>query len=553
MRYNDDENNKVKRWLKIGAWTFGIALFLFVGLFFLTIWLENKLERMVAEQSDGVYELQLHGLQLSPFIGNLSVDSLSLTPDYERWQQLNSQYKDVSPTLMDLQSREIALNGLNYLAVLFGSDPQLDEFIIENPEMLVTMMRKDTTSQEEPLHASVPDRIKGLQIGQIDLGSGKVSYRDDTDTASTIFSIQQFNLTVDDIRLDSQSFQAQDRAYYAARVIFNAEQAAFFTSDKLYRLTADSIVMNTDSSMLQAKQVSLNPTTDPTSMAEAKGEATAYMESDIPLIALTGIDFPEHSRNSNLIARHLLIQEPSLDIFKDKKNFENKYKRPFPHEIVQNVQVKFLVDTVELTSGFIKYETIVPEAAERGLFTLENLEITVSNFSNMPEHISMENPAVVQANGLVMGKTRANITSRMPLLEENGYHTLVGEVASTDPKILNPMVAPTAFIRIESGQISRGSVDLELTNEQATGTFRLIYSNFEIELLSKGTGGDQSLGKEILSELANWVAVKESNPGSEGEQPRVAEVDVAHEDENSIFNFWAKCLMDGFKSIATIM
>lgn len=553
MRYKNDKKNKGKRWLKIGAWFFGIALFLFVGLFFLTIWLENKMERMVAEQSDDVYELQLHGLQLSPFIGNLSIDSLSLNPDYERWQQLSSQDKDVSPTLLDLQSKAIELNSLNWLAVLFGSDPQLDELIIQHPEVVMTEMRRDTTAQEEPLHASVPERLKGLQIGLIDLDSGKISYRDDTDTALTVFSIQQFNLTVNDIKLDSQSFQAQDRAYYAANIVFDADRATFFTSDNLYKVFADSLLLNTESRMIQAKQVSLEPTTDPTSMAKIKGEATAYMEAEIPLIALKGVDFPEHSRNNNFIAQHLLIQEPSLEIFKDKKNFENKYKRPFPHEMVQNLQTKFLVDTVELKSGFIKYETIVPEAAEQGLFTLEKLEVTVSNFSNMPEHMSMEHPAVVQANGLVMGKVMTHISSRMPLLNENGYHTLSGEIQEADPEILNPIMEPTAFMRIESGYINRGSVDLELTNEQATGTFRLIYSNFEIELLSKGTGGDQSLGKEILSELANWVAVKESNPEDEGEQPRVAEVDVAHEDKNSIFNFWTKCLMDGFKSIATIL
>ncbi|WP_162051366.1 DUF748 domain-containing protein [Pontibacter pamirensis] len=523
-----------------------------MGLFFLTIWLENKLERMVAEQSDGVYELQLHGLQLSPFIGNLSLDSLSLVPDYERWQQLNSQNKNASPTLLDLQSSDISLNGLNYLAVLLGRDPQLDELLIENPEMLVTMMRKDTTTQGKPLHASVPNRIKGLQIGQVDLDSGKVSFRDDTDTASTIFSVQQFNLTVDDIKLDSQSFHAQDKAYYAARIVFNAEQAAYFTSDGLYKLTADSVSLNTEKRTLQAKQVVFKPTTDPFTLAQTKGEATSHTNLEIPLFALNGVDYPAHSRKGDFIVKHALIQDPSLYVFKDKKNFSNETRRPLPHEIVQNMQTRFLLDTFELNNGFARYEEIVPKAAERGNISLEDIEVSISNFSNIPAHISMENPAVVQITGMIMGKAPASLTSRLPLLNENGYHTLHVEVEAFDPEILNPMIAPTAFVRVESGKISRGSMDAELTNDKATGTLKLIYSNFEIELLSKGTGGEQSFGKEILSEVVNWVAIKESNSGDDGEQPRVGEIDVTHNEKKSIFSYWTNCIIDGFMSIATI-
>ncbi|GAB3527041.1 hypothetical protein GCM10027443_02990 [Pontibacter brevis] len=497
--------------------------------------------------------MQLYGLQLSPFIGNVSVDSLSLMPDYERWEQLHSQNQDVQPMLLDVQSKSIDVVGVNYLAVLFGKDVDVDEVSIVQPELQMTVMREDTTSQQKPLHQSVPDKLKGLKIGHIRLDRGKISYRDGTkDNIKEVASIGQYHLTIDDVKLDSQSFQAQDRAYYANSILFEAAQGRFLTPDGLYRLTSDSLRLNTQGRMLEAKQVVLDPTTDAAGMARAKGESVSYMEIEVPVISFNGVDYPAHSRKGHFIARQLLIHDPSFYIFKDKKNFSNKTKTPLLHEMVQNMPTKFLLDSLKLKSGFIEYEEIVPEAAVRGRMTLENLNISMSNFSNMPEHISMENPAVAHVRGVVMGKVPANMTVRMPLLAENGYHTVHGEVASANPEILNPIIEPTAFMRIESGHISRGSVDLEFTNEQATGTMHLIYSNFEVELLSKGTGGEQSLGKEILSELANWIVIKESNPGDAGEEPRVGEVEVQRNEKKSMFSYWARGLIDGFKSIATI-
>lgn len=111
----NNTNRKAKRWLTVGAWVFGLAVLLFVGLFFFTNWMQGKLERMVQEQSDGVYRLNLHGLEVSPFIGSVSVDSLSLQPDYERWQQLQQQGAKTAGTLLDLRAHAIQLQGVNLL------------------------------------------------------------------------------------------------------------------------------------------------------------------------------------------------------------------------------------------------------------------------------------------------------------------------------------------------------------------------------------------------------------------------------------------------------
>ncbi|GAA4427623.1 hypothetical protein GCM10023188_10940 [Pontibacter saemangeumensis] len=525
-----------------------MSLLLFVGFFFFTIWLQAKLERTVQKRSNGVYKLQLYGLQASPFTGLLSADSLSLVPDYGRWQQLQQQ--QVAQTLLCLKSSHIELQGLSLINVLFGRPLTLSLLEVQQPDLLVTVMREDTTQQQKPLYQTAQGILKGLQIGQIDVNSARLQYRKGPDAAENILSIDFFDLTVDDFKLDSQSFQAPDRAYYANKILVEAGKASLLFPDGTYRGSTDSIYINTESRALMAKQVKLKPTTDPAGLSRAKDRAVSYTELVVPEVRFSGLNYPAHSRHNNFIARHLLITGPELKAFKDKQNFENKGSKPLPHELAQQIQTKFLLDSVEVNSCYIHYSELVPKAAKPGNISLQQLNIKMRNVSNMPAHISEKNPAVIQASGLVMGKLPMHLEVYMPLLNENGYHRIKGEIGSGNPEILNPILGPTAFVRFESGHVSRGRFKVELNNDRATGTFHLLYRNLEIELLSKGTGGEQSVGKEILSELASWLALKDSNPAEQGERPRVGKINVSRNRENSVFSYWKDCLMDGFLSVA---
>ena len=550
MRTHDEKNIRAKHWLKIGAWLMGIALLLFVGLFIFTNWLQHKLEQSVQKQSKGVYRLAIFGFQVSPFAGTLSADSLSLVPDYSRWHALQSQHQEVSRTLLDLQTNTLQLRGINFFSILIGQDVKLSLVEVGQPHLLMTTMREDTTAQHKPFHETVTGIMHGLAVDKIDVNDARLEYRKSPGAAESIFSIQRFNLTIADFQLDSQSFQAQDRAYYANGVILAATNAAYLFSEGDYRLSTDSLYLNTERRSLLAKQLKLNPTSDPASLARRKGKAVSFTKLEVPEVSISGLNYPEHSRHSNFMAQHLLITNPQMSSFKDKQRFENKGRQPLPHELVQQMQTKFLLDSVEVLNGYFRYAELVPKAAERGHINVQNLNITLLNLSNIPQHMSDKKPAIAHVNGVLMGKVPVQLSVYMPLLNKNGYHRIEGKIASGNPEVLNAMVAPTAFVRFESGYVSRGSFEVELNEERATGKLHLLYSNFKIDLLSKGTGGEQSFGKEVLSKLANWLVIKQSNPDDKGEVPRVGNINVTRNPENSVFGYWKDCLLDGFMSIA---
>ncbi|MCX2739218.1 DUF748 domain-containing protein [Pontibacter anaerobius] len=547
MQNDKNQNsNKVKKWLKVVAWVVGVAQLLFIGLFFFTAWLEHKIERMVADQSKGVYKLQVYGLETSPFIGSLSVDSLALTPDFKKWQALSEQGQKVPRTLLNLQASAINLRNFNYAKALFSQDVQLDELKVQQPKLLMTVMRPDTTEEHKPLHETVKGFIKGLKIGRIDVREAGLNYRKGS-SSDTLFALRKFDLVVTDYQLDSASFQAKDRAYYAQKYKLMVSEAFYLLSDNLYKATADSILIDTESETILVNSVQLKPTVEPAALARAKGKAVTYQEVEVRQASFKGVDFRAHSRDNSIRVKHLALQKPSLVAFKDKQHFEDKGTKELPHDMVQSIKTSFLIDFLELIDGYIRYAELVPKAVERGHISFHKLNVSITNLSNIPEQISMDNPALVQASTMVMDRAKLELTIRLPLLQENGYHTLEGRIGETNLQVLNPILMPAAFVQVQSGHISRGTFKAELSRNRANGSMLLLYNNLHIELLTKGSGGDQGLGKEVLSFLANKVAIESSNP-EVGEEPRTGNITVTRDSQKSVFNYWKECLTSGFFS-----
>lgn len=541
-----EKSPKVNKWLKVAAWVTGAALILFVGLFFFTIWLEQKVERLVTDQSKGVYKLQLHGLKISPFLGNLAADSVLLQPDYTKWKELSLQGQEVPRVLLDLRTGPVNLRNLSHMKALFERQVQLAELEVQKPILLLSVMRPDTTSSHLALHETAKGFLKGLAIGNIKVQQASMFYCRGA-TTDTLSSVRDIQLVVDDFRLDSASFAAKDRAYYAKMHKLTAASTHLLLSDELYKLSTDSLLIDTESGEVLLQQVKIMPLAEPAAMARAKGEAVTHQEAAAELLTLRGVDFGEHSRTNKVHIKHVLLQTPTLNAFKDKKNFQDKGNKRLPHEMAQSIKTPFKLDSIEVRSGYIRYAELAPEAEERGHIAFHHINALITNLSNMPEQVTIKKPAVIQAKTWVMDRANLDVTIRLPLLHDAGYHTIEGTIGETNLQLLNPILIPTSFVKLESGQVRSGKFRAELSQAAANGSMTLIYNNLKVDLLSKDADKDQSFGKKLLSKLANKVAIKESNP-SKGEEPRVGEISVSRDPQKSVFNYWKECLSSGFLS-----
>lgn len=545
-----ERNNKSKKWLIAGAVVLVLGILFFVGLHVFTSWFENKLETTVHEQSDGVYTLKLYGFQASPFVGSVSVDSMSLQPDLATWDSLKNTGGEVSRTLLELNTAGVQLSRLSFFDMMFRKKVDLGSLSVSQPTLTVTAMLQDTTSAHKPLHETASGLLKNLHIGKIKAEKANFSYLEAIKEKKEVFALENFNLAVAALTLDSASFNDKRKAYYSDNIEIAAASSRYTIPDDFYMITTDSVRIGTRDKSFSASNLHVKPTVGPTAMAKAKGRAVTYMKLDVARFKLSGLDYPEHSRTNNFFVNHILIRKPRLTAFKDKQHFTDSGTKPLPHDIARSVKGSFDIRKVDIENGYGKYEELAPRANKTGLIYFTAFNSTLRNLTNIPSKISSKNPAVVQLNTRLMGKTPLQATVRLPLLEKSGYHTLRGRIGSGGPQMLNPILVPTNFIKVDKGYVQRINFDVTLNRQHATGTMRAIYRDLEIELLSTGakSGSDQGLGKKILSKVADWFLIENNNPNKAGEKPRIAQIQVSRDQQRSFITYWKDCIAMGLMS-----
>lgn len=509
------------------------------------------------EESNGLYTLKLNGLDSSLLSGRITADSIHLIPDFEAWdKQHEISQQDTAAaaaprTLMNLKTDRLVLAGINFIGILRGEPLDLNKLRVLQPTVLITEMRQDTTASHEPLHKSVDGIMKNLQIGTIEVEKATLRIREGQNAETDRISLWDFTMEVRDLQLDSTAFEDGERAYYARLIAFESGKAEFTLPDGTYRLLAAALKANTEDGTLNIGNLQLILLLDNAALARQKGKAVSTMRLEVPEINLSGVDFALHSRHNNLVTKHVVIKNPSLSAFMDRKNFTAKGNKPLPHDIIQQLKTGLTLSKIEVQGMHMRYEELAEEATEKGIITFENLYAIITNVTNDRNRMSADNPAVIDAKAELYGKAPIAATIRLDLLDPNAYHTIQGTAGPADPAVLNPILEPTTFISVKEGSLQKSDFSMELYRNKATGNLNVRYQNFKVDVLTKDDDKRQSFGKKILSKVANKIVITSDNP-KQGEELRPGDIQVVRAKSRSVFNFWKDCLVSGFRTAAGI-
>lgn len=539
--------NTATNWRKIGAWILALVLIVLAVLFLAITRLPNQLEKMVAEESGGLYALHLHGFSVSPFSGNLSVDSLVLEPDTVQWQKRGEQRGRYSRMLFKVRMKAFEATGVNLFGIMFGRPAKADQVTIKHPDITLLAMHPDTSERDLAAYQTAKGVTKGMHIGTIRIDSASLKYKLNYSSGNYLLDVSHFNLRADDFRLDSSSYVGKGRAYYARHIDVRTGPVNYRFPDGMYRASVGEIALNTQAQTIAAKELHLKPLLSALAMSAAKGESVTTNDLKIGKVHVSGMDYVAYARHNALKVQNIVLDSVRLRAHKNRKAKQPEKQKPTLHQMAREMGFPFKIDTLEVKNGFIRYSELAPEGKEPGYITLNGLKGSVTNLSNMPEHMSDEMPAMLQCSFRLMNEAPIDVNVLLPLLHKEEYHALQVTFGPFNPAVLNPMLVPVSYIKVKNGNLSSGSFKADLTAKAGTGSMIVYYKNLEIELLNKGEPDKQSLGNKLLSKVADWVAIKDANP-MPGEKPRLGTITVTRDPNKSILHHWKSCALSGLLS-----
>ncbi len=538
---------------KVVKWTIVIIAFTIVVI---TLWLNiglaptirKTLEARVSEATQGKYELKIKRVGINFLTSSISFRSVSLQPTalVARLPATDSAAKNqMSLNIESVQFRRVAWR--DYLS---DQKIQLKGVYINEPEIIITHEKKSGKKEpdtEKNAFSELLSNLKNeLRIGEIIVDKGKIVHTVTAPKGNSRQSADHIRIAIRDIRLDSVTRQSQEPLVLLLNKLeASLENYRYVGADTIYELKVKRLDLRPDRTV-NVQSVQLQPRlSDREFVRRSKVQKDRFILR-IPQVTFQGFDLEQAFHNS-LVARSIHVQNPNLNIYRDKRAPERKDNRPLmPQEAIRNVNFRVQIDSTIISGASVTYSEQVPDAPTPGKITFNKSNIRVTNLTNNPNRMTHRTPMVIKANTMLMNGGLLDLTVRMNLLSKQFDAVYFGYLEQMQVTAFNLISLPNENIRLLDGTVNKVTFASSIRRGVATGTVEALYEGLKIEIIDPG----KRRKSEVLTLLGNMVV--RANNTNEGRKPaRVAPILYRREATDSFIGFLWQSLRTGLLASVT--
>ncbi|MFD0939929.1 hypothetical protein [Pedobacter boryungensis] len=545
---------------KILGWVGGIFLLLVLLIGGIAIYLSAKWKPLLTEKikegvynsSNHLYQVDFKDIHLNIVTGNVVLDSISLMPDTNVFNQLKAVRK--APThLFRVKLAHLKLSRIGILTAYFDKKIKINTIQLDHPsiDMIYHKVPKkiDTTEVEKTLYQQISKSIKSIRIGGINVIDADFDYYSGL---KKLNGVKHLTINVKDILVDSLSQYDTTRVFHAKNIGFESIGYKSTTKDKMYTITVDTVRGSLSKKTLNVLGVKLTPLYPDLTFSRKYNTQKDRYDIKFTEINLTGVDFIALNNDGNLHAKRLTIGPGKVAVFLNRElppsNIDKG--RNYPHNALKRLSIETLIDTLSMHKVDIDYTEYNPKTKERGTLHLTDLGGKILNITNDSLRLVKKNHAYADLTTHVMGTGKLNVKIDFNLTDKAASFSYVGHVSPFNLKVLNPLSKSLGLVSIEDGNVKSVDFAISANERGSSGTVKFAYNDLKINLLKEDENGVKEK-KGLLSFLANTILIKNDNP-TKGEALRTSNVTFVRVPQASFFNLMWKSVFIGIRETVGI-
>ncbi|SNR62563.1 protein of unknown function [Hymenobacter mucosus] len=353
--------------------------------------------------------------------------------------------------------------------------------------------------------------------------------------------------TLRNVRLQATDVQVLPRnhstLYYARAWAVQTGRMRATLDAPYYTLAWQALRADTRTQQLHLTNLGLTPTMDVVKMSRRKKHAVSRIVVRLSELAVAGLNYHKALRDHQLIARQLTLRNGLVHTTGDGRFAQNPKQSVATPEALAALPFQISIDRVRIRRGTVNMVYRSPRDPQPGTLSINQLAVTLRNFSNDPRRMSAAHPLTGEASGRLQNQCAARLSLRANLLDPTGRHTLSGVFTTASLGILNPMTIPTRGVAFRSGTVQRIRFQMRLDQQQAVGTMWGEYTDLKLQLLNKNNKA--GLLKRVETSLINGIAVRDNNPRKPGKPLKEGQILSRRELRYSVFTLWRQGLVSG--------
>ncbi|TCD11699.1 hypothetical protein EZ449_05430 [Pedobacter frigidisoli] len=550
-----------RRRYKIFKWITGTVLALFIILggiaWFLNVksrpLLTDRIKTLLYKSTDSLYTISFTKVSTNILTGNATLQNVKIVPDTHRFRELIT-LKRAPNNLYTVSLKKLVVKHFHPLTLYRDQKLQIDEVLFDKPEVVMMNQQFDFNEGRAPRpikspYAMIAKNLKEFSIKNILFKDVSFKYVNNNIVNATPFSIDDLNITLTDLLVDSTSAEDPTRFYLLKDIVINLKNYVYATPDKMYNIKLDKLDFRATTGKLRINSFAFEPLYDEMKFGQVEGYAKERFNIKMSDILLNGIDLPLYISKQELWAKEMAISNGLVAVFNNtglpQKAKESKIGK-FPHQLLQLVNAPILVQKIQLKDVDITYGVFNSESQQRGKLTFEHTSGTIKNATNL-EKIKAINPVMdVNLTSYLFGQGKLDLHFKFDLTAKDGAFDYDGVLHSFNARVLNQITKPLGLVRINRGSVDQLKFNFKANDLGAKGKVAFSYYDLSVSLMKNDPGKDHLVARGLLSILANALIINSENPGPNGKLVTV-DVDYDRPSNSSFFNMIWKSLFIGIK------
>lgn len=505
----------------------GISVFVIVLLLLTKVvvepWIGREIESKFNEKAED-YTLKIGNVHLKMIGSEIELDSILVC----------SISKSQGEPELKGKVAFIKLKGINLTKILFNNDIDIREVVISNTNLRGKIQFPEKT--RTAIISTINFRIDSILFDNVELAIQNKSNQ-------AAYGVKEGIL-----KLSGLQIQKKDtlRANIVKRVDFHADELVSVSPDSMYTYKTNGIVCCSSSNTLEIDSLSVQPNYTDYEFSARHEFAIDRFEAMFRNIFVHDFSPSPYISRGNVISSYIEIGKMKMNVFRDtRKKIHHVNKEAF-QDMIYNFPGFISIDSIGLLSGDIIYTERVSMAKEAGTISFNELNAKIYNVTNDTIFKTEKAYLKLNAQGLLMHKSRINMSLKSRIFDHNNTFSLGGSLSGMDVDILNPMLEKNAFIYASAGKIDKMNFSFTADNSNASGKMILLYHGLNVTVKSKTTNDTTALKERVTSIIAN-IIILDSNPLPH-KGVREGTIDYKRDPERFVFNYCARSILSGIKS-----
>lgn len=268
---------------------------------------------------------------------------------------------------------------------------------------------------------------------------------------------------------------------------------------------------------------------------------TDYIQARTGRIQIKNIDHRLYFSDSTLDIHSILIQDPSINVYRDKRPpFQHGIYKPLPTGLIKKIPFPISIDTIGIQNMSARYSELSAKTGKTGTVPFTHINATLTHIRNTD--LNSTDSLRLRASARLLDSIGIDLAMDESYTDSLQGFLLNVHMSPANLPILNTILEPLASVRVRRGHLDTMIMRAVGRDYVSLGEMQLYYRGLNILFLKNGVENKSTMITRFITWAANHLVLRQHNGHKTGSIyfPRFR--------DRSIFNYWVKMTLSGAAS-----